>query len=69
MSTAEPKRTRVVRSDQATTHRSVRVGAPGGAESLMQVFKDEQGNVTAVEIMCVCGEHHRLICEYTKEQS
>lgn len=69
MSTTEPQRTRVVRGDEANVHRSVRVGAPHGAESAMRVIKDDYGNVTAVEIICVCGEHHRLICESAKESS
>ncbi|MCA9177444.1 MAG: hypothetical protein KDB14_23325 [Planctomycetales bacterium] len=64
------ERSRVVADAVRLNDRRVRVGAPGGAppDPTLRMIRDERGVITAIEVTCSCGQHHRILCQYDPAQ-
>ena len=54
---------------QQVIRRSVPVGAPQDAENSIELITNADGVIEAIEVICVCGERHRILCDYQGGQS
>ena len=50
--------------EQTVVRRSVPVGAPDKRPNMLELIKDANGKVQAIEVICSCGERHLIQCEY-----